>query len=181
MKSYYFVFLSALFTAALSCGEQSATTNNTAEDSAHIQMPTTDTLNNPSLVTDQSGMFLLTAENGKAVGPSIKYMPEWKAFGWFTSKDSVEWEVDVKDAGEYKAELEWSVSDEEAGKQFVLSSGGKEITGTVDKSGSWETYKKKDIGSIQLPTGIQKIVFKSKTNFPDSSGLMDLRQIKLQK
>lgn len=181
MKKYFPLFLFPAIILSLSCGEQTSTTNNTAEDSAHIQRPSADTVNNPSLITDQSGTLLLTAENGKALGPAIKYMPEWKAFGWFTSKDSIEWEVDVKDAGEYKAELEWSVSDEEAGKEFILSAGGKELTGKVDKSGSWETYKKKDIGTVELPAGRQKIVFKSKTNFPDSSALMDLRQIKLKK
>lgn len=181
MRSYLPALLPCLFALLLSCGEQTSTTNNSAEDSAHILRLSSDTVNNPSLVTDQSGTLLLTAENGKATGPAIKYMPEWKAFGWFTSKDSVEWEVDVKDAGDYKAELEWSVSDEEAGKEFILSAAGKEITGTVDRSGSWETFKTKDIGTIQLPAGKQKIVFKSKTNFPDSSALLDLRQIRLVK
>jgi hypothetical protein len=181
MKKYFLILLLPAIILSLSCGEQNATTNNPAEDSAHIQRLSADTVNNPSLVTDQSGTLLLTAENGRALGPAIKYMPEWKAFGWFTSKDSIEWEVDVKDAGEYKAELEWSVSDEEAGKEFILSAGGKQISGKVDKTGSWETYKKKDIGTIDLPAGKQKIVFRSKTNFPDSSGLMDLRQIKLEK
>lgn len=52
---------------------------------------------NDLLVRPESdGSLRLTAEKGKAIGPDIKYMPEWKAFGWFRSKDKVEWNVQVK-------------------------------------------------------------------------------------
>src|SRR6476661_2740560 len=74
----------------------------------------------------------LTAENGKPLGPDIKYMPEWKAFGWFTAKDSVEWDVDVPAAGDYNVQLEWSVSDEDAGKEFILIAANDKLTGIVD-------------------------------------------------
>src|SRR5690554_4615527 len=33
------------------------------------------------------GQYKLTAEKGQGIGPNIKYMPEWKAFGWFMGKD----------------------------------------------------------------------------------------------
>src|SRR5690606_13895722 len=30
------------------------------------------------------GQLLLPAQAGEGIGPKIKYMPEWAAFGWFT-------------------------------------------------------------------------------------------------
>lgn len=44
---------------------------------------------------ESNGSLHLSAEKGKPIGPEIKYMPEWKAFGWFTSADRVEWNVEV--------------------------------------------------------------------------------------
>lgn len=141
--------------------------------------PQSDTV--PKLVTAQpDGSLLLTAESGKAVGPNIKYMPEWRAFGWFTASDQVEWDVDIDKAGEYDVYLEWSVSNEEASKEFILEASGQQLVGIVGQTGSWETYKNENIGKIRLSEGRQTIIFKSKNKF-DKGALLDLRQIKLSK
>ncbi|MFC4874735.1 hypothetical protein [Negadavirga shengliensis] len=79
--------------------------------------------------------ILLTAENGKGIGPNIQYMPEWNAFGWFTAKDQVVWDIELPQGGDYEVWMEWSVSDEESGKDYVISVGDQKITGTVGKSG----------------------------------------------
>ena len=156
-----------------------APTQDTAHKPAVENVKTTDTINKPELVTPQAdGSLLLTAENGKPIGPEIKYMPEWKAFGWFTAADRVEWDVDVNHPGEYDVHLEWSVSNEEAGKEFLLEAKDSRLTGVVGKSGSWETYKNENVGKIKLSGENQKIVFRSKTKFAEGA-LLDLRQIKL--
>ena len=46
-----------------------------------------------SIRPDTEGAIHLAAESGRAVGPEIEYMPEWKAYGWFTARDRVEWDV----------------------------------------------------------------------------------------
>jgi len=137
-------------------------------------------VNQPALVSPAAdGALLLTAENGSAIGPAIKYMPEWRAFGWFTAADRVEWDVAVAAAGNYAATLEWSVSDEDAGKEFLLEAKGRQLTGIVAPSGSWETYKTVAIGNIQLDAGNQKIVFKANKQF-DKGAILDLRQVTLR-
>lgn len=151
----------------------------TTQTKAEKSIVTADTVNKPALVTAQAdGSLLLTAENGKPIGPEIKYMPEWRAFGWFTAADKVEWDVDVINPGEYEVHLEWSVSDEEAGKEFLLEAKDSRLTGVVGKSGSWETYKNSNVGKIKLSGGNQKIVFRSNTKFSEGA-LLDLRQVKL--
>src|SRR5690242_5900258 len=120
MKRCTQLFVTGLLFLIVACGDQTKV----------------ETASTPAVVN-------LTAENGKPLGPDIKYMPEWKAFGWFTAKDSVEWEADVPAAGEYSVQMEWSVSDEDAGKEFILIAEKDQLTGIVDKSGSWETYKTK--------------------------------------
>lgn len=139
-----------------------------------------DTINKPTLVrAAKDGSLLLTAENGKGVGPEIKYMPEWNAFGWFEATDHVEWDVHVKKSGEYEAYLSWSVSDEEAGKPFTLECGDRNITGLVSRTGSWETFKTGKIGSIRLQKGRHKVVFRPGSSFEKGGALLDLREIRL--
>ncbi|MBS1737906.1 MAG: hypothetical protein JST21_00335 [Bacteroidetes bacterium] len=167
-----------------SCNEEAKQPSTPSQDTIQAMTDTkatveSDTVNNPRLVkAETDGSILLTAENGKAVGPEIKYMPEWRAFGWFTANDKVEWEVETDKPKEYEVYLEWSVSDEEAGKEFIIETKDGQLTGIVKPSGSWETYKNEKIGKINLSEGLQKIVFKSKTKF-EKGGLLDLRQIKL--
>ena len=107
-------------------------------------------------------------------------MSEWRAFGWFTAGSSVEWEVDVEKAGEYEALLEWSVSNEEAGKEFLLQAKDKKLTGIVASSGSWEKYKLEKVGVIKLEAGTQKIVFKSNQPFK-TGALLDFRELRLRR
>ena len=128
---------------------------------------------------ESNGSLRLTSEKGIPIGPEIKYMPEWKAFGWFTSKDRVEWNVLVKKSGEYDVFLEWSVSDEEAGKPFVLEAGRKKLKAKIGKTGSWETFKVEKIGIVQLSSGKQTVVFKPDSKHTEGF-LMDLREIKLE-
>lgn len=74
--------------------------------------------------SDAHDSLKLKTRNGHAQGPKIKYMPDWAAFGWLTSGDIVDWTVDVEKARKYEVILEWSVSDEEAGKKFLLQAKG---------------------------------------------------------
>lgn len=127
---------------------------------------------------DEKGNVSLHAQAGVGTGPKIKYMPEWKAFGWFTGEDKVTWEVEVPQKGNYDILLEWSVSDEEAGKPFLMEIGSKKITGNVGKSGSWEIFREKKIGELNLMPGKHKIVFRAATPFKNGA-LLDLREVKL--
>lgn len=137
-------------------------------------------VNRPSLIVpDETGVLELTAEKGKGIGPGIQYMPEWKAFGWFGSKDKIEWEIAPGEATLYSVILEWSVSDEESGKTFVLESNKDKIIGDVGKSGSWETFVSEKIGTIGLRPGKQKITFKPYKEFDPKQALLDMRKIVL--
>lgn len=124
------------------------------------------------------GSLLLHAEDGKAVGSEIAYMPEWQAYGWFTSSSRVEWEVDVEKSGDYSVYLEWSVSDEDAGKPFVFSTGEETVTGTVGRTGSWENYDIEKIGRVHLYSGRHDMVFEPDSDFEEGA-LLDLRGVYL--
>lgn len=135
--------------------------------------------NTPTLVAaEEDGVIQLRAEQAYAIGPEIAYMPEWEAFGWFTELDRVEWDVDVDKKGKYDVYLDWSVSDETAGKPFVFEAGKRTVTGKVARTGSWFTYRKERIGTIQLAEGTQKVIFRPASE-SEKGALMDLREITL--
>jgi hypothetical protein len=136
-----------------------------------------DTINQPAVIRPAAdGSMILSAYKAKATGPNIKYMPEWKAFGWFNTEDQTEWTIQTGEKKRYEVYLDWSVSDPEAGKSFLLEAGGKNLKGRIGKTGSWFTYKKEKIGTITLPAGSQKIVFKSGSR-SEKGAMLDLRQI----
>lgn len=141
-------------------------------------LPGKESVNYPSQASvAEDGTILLTAENGKGKGPNIKYMPEWKAFGWFMSNDQVEWNVYSKKDAEYSVMMEWSVDDAHAGQPFILESTTSKLTGRIEKSGSWETYKTGIIGRIKIKSGDQKIILKAGMNPDPKKALLDLRKI----
>ena len=138
-----------------------------------------DSINIPQITfADSKGRIELHAINGKGIGPEIEYMREWKAFGNFTGEDRLEWDMEVDQAGKYKVEMEWSVSDQGAGKDFVIEAGGQELRGKVGKTGSWETFRSAEIGTIELSKGYHRLVFRPVTKFKNGA-LLDLRKLVL--
>ncbi|MBX2922613.1 MAG: neutral/alkaline non-lysosomal ceramidase N-terminal domain-containing protein [Chitinophagaceae bacterium] len=136
-------------------------------------------VNNQELVQKgEDNTYYLSAWQAGTMGKNIKYMPEWKAFGWFDVGDQAMWKVDIIEPGLYDVYFEWSVSDKEAGKSFLLQAGNKKLKGKISPTGSWFTYKTKKAGTIRLSAGIQEIVLKS--GLPAEKGpLFDLRALTL--
>jgi hypothetical protein len=136
-----------------------------------------DTTNRLELIeASADGSFYLTSSKAESKGPDIKYMPEWKAFGWFNTPDTARWDVRISKKTSYNVYLEWSVSDRESGKPFLFEVNGKKIKGMIGKSGSWFTYRKEKIGTLQLPAGLHKMVFRGAAS-PKKGAMLDLRQI----
>ena len=129
----------------------------------------------PALLNDT---ISLEAKNGKGIGPRIKYMPEWEAFGWFNESDRIEWDVEVTTAGIYDVYLEWSAEGGVVGNPYVLKAGKSSIKSKVETTGSWEVFKEKQIGEIKLKKGKVKLIIR-----PDKKvkkgGYFDVRKLTL--
>jgi hypothetical protein len=131
----------------------------------------------PTIKPAADNSLSLLAADGLGIGPEIRYMPEWAAFGSFTDQDRIEWPLEVATAGTYDVCLEWSVADDQAGQSFVLEVGEQKLAGTVAKSGSSETYKKASLGILPLAAGAQRAVLRPTGQF--ATTLMNLREVKL--
>lgn len=135
--------------------------------------------NRQELVQNESdGSYRLSSWLAGTAGDHIKYMPEWKAFGWFTTQDQAIWKVNIAKAGKYDVYLDWSVSDRDAGKRFELTAGNKKIKAKVAKTGSWFTYYTQKIGTLSLSLGIETIVVKS-GSAAEEGAMFDLREVRL--
>lgn len=74
--------------------------------------------------------------------------------------------------------VEWSVSDQEAGKEFLVSVSSQNLQGNAEKTGSWETFQQKHLGILRLDKGYQRLTFKS-ANPAVEGPLLDIRKISL--
>lgn len=128
------------------------------------------------IIKDGEGILHLTASRAKAVGPNIKYMPEWKAFGWFNTDDQAEWTVQVEKPAKYAVYLKWSVADSEAGKSFQLKAGKQSLKGKIGRSGSWFTYRKERIGTLNLTAGVHDFVFSSASG-KEKGAMLDFAEL----
>lgn len=132
----------------------------------------------PAVTPAADGSLSLHAAAGVGIGPQIQYMVEWGAFGWFMDKDRVEWPLEIPRDGTYEVWMEWSVADDHAGNPFALEIGEARLEGTVERTGSWETYRRAKIGQVTLAAGKQRAVFRPAGEF--ATALLDLREITLK-
>lgn len=143
--------------------------------------PVKDTVNRPELVRPGAdGIIHLRAKAAYAIGPKIKYMPEWDAFGWFNAQDRVEWDAEVTRAGKYDVILEWSAEGSVVGNPYMFGvQGGRFLKGKIETTGSWEVFKAMKVGTIRLRKGKQRFVFKPDPELK-KGGLLDLRTVRLE-
>jgi len=123
------------------------------------------------------GTLVLAAKHCRVTGKTLAYMPEWQALGFWRQQEQAAWEVEVPKAGTYDVTLEWSVDDKNAGNPYALIAGDNRLDGKVESTGRWNTFRRKQIGQIELKAGVQEIVFKANGEFP--SALMDLKELRL--
>lgn len=130
------------------------------------------------LIKSQNGVLKLEAVHGKGIGPNIKYMPEWKAFGYFNESDRIEWIMEVAESGTYDIFLEWSAAGSVVGNPYEIEIGEQVIQRKVEDTGSWEVFKRKLIGKITIDKGLHRLVFKPTPQVTEA-GYLDVRALEL--
>jgi hypothetical protein len=87
------------------------------------------------------------------------------------------WRVELPAAGKYDVWLDWACEKGAAGNAYVLQAGEQSITGRVESTGNWQTYRRARIGTLELPQGKTEVVFRPGDGFQGT--LIDLRAIQL--
>lgn len=130
------------------------------------------------LVAPIAGVYHLDAEYGNGIGPKIKYMEEWKAFGYFNESDRIEWLMDAAQDDLYEVFLEWSAEGSVVGNPYQIIVGNQKLDLQVEDSGSWEVFKRKKIGELQIPVGIHRLTVQPDPQV-EKGGYMDVRKVEL--
>lgn len=136
--------------------------------------------NKPELIrAADDGSLLLSAVKCEIYGPTIVLEKRYGNLGYWSSPDDrAVWTVEVAKPGRYAVWLDWACPLDTAGKTFLLQAGVNQMTGKVDSTGSWDTYRQAKVGEIVLAAGQQRVTFRSagKIYHP----LIDLKSVKLK-
>jgi len=115
---------------------------------------------------------------------------------WISKTDSITWDVDVLEDGNFEVDIYYTCQEEDTGSVFELSCGNNKLTGKIteahdppltgmenDRTERMESYVKDfkplKAGTIQLQKGKRKLILKA-TDIPGKQ-VMDVRLLMLKK
>lgn len=152
----------------------------------------------PIPISEQSPEIFLAAYESTFAG-EIKFFEghgwaqDWLT-NWKNEKDSVFWNLNVLDPGEFEVWVEYSASEDQIGANLNLSIDSEKLTWTLSeafipeliaspdritrKEAPEQTWKLNSVGNLTLKSGLQ--VLKMKANHIPESGLGDIYSIRLR-
>lgn len=135
--------------------------------------------NRPEVVrAGVNGRLQCLATNGRIYGPTLVFEEQYRNLGfWQSAEDRAVWTIEAPAAGRYRVMLDYACPQESAGDEFVLEVAGQTLTGRVEATGSWDNYRSKPLGEVELPQGQVELHFRSAG--PVRNALLDLREIRL--
>jgi hypothetical protein len=131
----------------------------------------------PVIKSSTDGSLSLTAAAGLGIGPEVRYMPEWAAFGCLTGKDRLEWPVEVAAAGVYEVQITAAANQEQASQALTLEVGQAKLAAKVPVTGGVDKYESTSLGTIELTAGAQQVVLAGGDG--SDRELLNVREIKL--
>jgi len=127
----------------------------------------------------RDGSLLLTAENCEIHGSTLRFETRYRNLGyWGSADDRAVWRVDAPAAGRYRVELEWACDADTAGNRAVVVAPSSRLEFRVEGTGTWDNYRRKAVGEIELRAGRQRVVFGAAGAIRQY--LVDLRAIRLR-
>jgi len=125
------------------------------------------------------GSLLLTAANSEIYGTTLVFEKKYANLGhWNSDDDHAVWVVDAARSGRYAVTMDYACADASGGKAWVLRGGAADLTGKVEGTGNWDTYRQAKVGEVVLSAGTQRLTFRA-ANRLASSSLIDLKSLKL--
>jgi putative heme-binding domain-containing protein len=125
------------------------------------------------------GSARLLATDCRIYGPTLKFESQYRNLGfWGSEQDTAVWTVKLPKAGKYRVSLDYACADGTAGNRYRLEVAGQVLTGEIEGTGNWDSYRSTGIGTLDLPAGEIEVTMRS--DGPLRSYLMDLRGIALR-
>jgi hypothetical protein len=130
------------------------------------------------VLPDKERELHLTAKNGAIFGPKIVFETKHNNLGWWTSADDhVIWTIEVPKAGLYTVWIECACANDSAGNTLSVRRGDARLLYKVEGTNSWDEYRSRKIGELQLVEGTQEIIVRGEGTIRNA--LIDLKGVKL--
>jgi alpha-L-fucosidase len=127
---------------------------------------------------EADGTYILTA--GDAIlkgGRLVLSLTEEPYINTWMGHNSVEWTINARKPGKYKVVLNYACTDQSAGSTINLGIDNPVFMGAVKSTGSWETFKEWNIGTVTIPSGAHKLVIDAEAK--PGMGVMNLKGVAL--
>jgi putative membrane-bound dehydrogenase-like protein len=135
--------------------------------------------NQPTLVRPGAdGSLTLLANTCEIYGSTVVLESQYGNLGWWSSEDDQAlWTIEPSRAGLYDVWLNWACANATGANAYVVQAADQRLSGQVEGTGDWDTYRRAKIGKLELRAGRQQIVFRS--GGPIKGALIDLKAIQL--
>jgi len=115
-------------------------------------------------------------------GQEIKYIYNKlirdKITDWSTSTDSVSWDIDVEQAGDYEVIFQYGCSPADSGSRIRITAGGASIEGTVEATASADAWQERSVGTLPLTPGRSRLEIRP-VSMPGRR-VLDLHELRLK-
>lgn len=118
----------------------------------------------PPIVADKDGNFTLDADSAELHGAGIRVESrdgQANVGYWDNSDEWVSWKFNVPAAGKYAVEISTATVND--GGKYIVSVGGKTVSGAVANTGDWGKFALSQPGLIDLPAGSVTVEFRPKS------------------
>ena len=132
--------------------------------------------NEPAEVTIRDHALTLPASRGFVYGGDITFESKVKNIGyWHSEKDYVVWKIRLDKSAEFDVYLNYACAPDSAGNRFAVDGTDPPLSGKVAATSSWEGYRRVKIGTVKLPAGPARVLFRP--DGPVKGALLDLRAL----
>jgi len=154
-------------------------TNYKNEDATVIVLEATgSSLANMGTFPEADGSFDLTASDAALKGEHLALsLTEEPYINTWMGTNSAVWTVNIKKPGKYRVILSYACTDASAGANVNLGIDKAVFGGVVKSTGSWETFKDWNTGTITIPAGMHRFLIEAVSK-PDM-GVMNLKRVRL--
>jgi arylsulfatase A len=135
---------------------------------------------NPVLHPAADGSIVLHASDAVIHGGTLRYEPSpaKNTLGFWTDRaDWVHWDFEVPSAGLYRLDVLQGCGQGSGGAAVELAVGADRLTMTVEDTGSFQTFVRREAGELRLAAGPQRLTVRPRTK--PGVAVMDLREVRL--
>jgi hypothetical protein len=131
-----------------------------------------------AITPSEDGSLHLPAHRATTYGRELAYRPSLDVLApWRHEHDVAEWHVTVAAPGAYRVLVTLAADDASAGDRFVVAAEGSQVSGVVESSGGYESFREYECGVLDLARGTNRIIMR-----PDGAlrrELADVRSLRL--